>query len=122
MRKQMPLHSAIHQTKVNMITQFCCVYDAMFGTTVPATATVTPTATNIGEAYASAPESAAAPPATATIVSGTITKSTPTADTIIECGFIDVKILELICSNFFGMHGNVVGAGEEEEREEGKWN
>lgn len=74
MRKQMPLHSAIHQTKLNMITQFCCVYDAMF--------CVSTTATD--EAYATAPE----PP----IVSEAITKSTPTDDAIIECGFIDVKI------------------------------
>lgn len=70
MRQQMPLNSAIHQTKLNMITQFCCVYDAMFSTSAAMETT--------------GPETA--------IVSAAITKSTPTDDMIIECGFIDVKI------------------------------
>lgn len=104
-RKQMPLNSAIHQTKLNMITQFCFVYDAMFSATTSMETTF--------------------PSTGAAIVSAAITKSTPMDDTIIECGFIDVKIRNWFVNFFFGIPGKsgrevrrmVLREGKAEERE-----
>lgn len=78
MRKQNPLKRVIHQTNLNMVTQFGCMFDAMF----PALKIPSATAASNG----------AAPTKTASSSMWRTTSTSIDDDAIIECGFIDVKI------------------------------
>lgn len=70
-RKELPLKTAIHQTNLNMIAQFCCMYDAVFSTL----------STN----------------ETATLETKITSTTTITNDgAIIECRFIDVKTQKIL--------------------------
>lgn len=71
-RKELPLKTAIHQTKLNMIAQFCCMYDAVFSTLL----------TNETEALEIKIMSTAT----------TITND----EAIIECRFIDVRTRKIL--------------------------
>lgn len=83
MRKQNPLKRVIHQTNLNMVTQFCYMFDAIFPTLK---------APNVTVAGGVTATTKTTPPTPASI---SITRATSTSiddDAIIECGFIDVKI------------------------------
>lgn len=86
MRKQNPLKRVIHQTNLNMVTQFCCMFDAMFPILKSSSIATTTAGGAGGRASVISSKSAA---------SISMTRTTSTSiddDAIIECGFIDVKI------------------------------
>lgn len=78
-----PLKRVIHQTNLNMVTQFCCMFDAIFPTLK---------APNVTVAGGIATKTAASTAAAASISMAGTTSASIDDDAIIECGFIDVKI------------------------------
>lgn len=87
-RKQTPLNTVIHQTSLNMLTQFCHVFDAMFPPSLsfPTTSQSLSTTAAITTTTAAAVDAAAVD----SVAAATITAANE--DDIIECGFIEVKI------------------------------
>lgn len=77
-----PLKRVIHQTNLNMVTQFCCMFDAIFPTLKA------PNVTVAGGITTKTASTAAA----ASISMARTTSASIDDDAIIECGFIDVKI------------------------------
>lgn len=86
MRKQNPLKRVIHQTNLNMVTQFCCMFDAMFPT-LKSSSNNTTTAASV------LPRTTSSSMAT---MRTTTSMSIDDDDAIIECGFIDVKIHNIL--------------------------
>lgn len=88
MRKQNPLKTVIHQTNLNMLTQFCYVFDAMFPLSQSAKSSAS--STSVLSITSSTPTSV--PIANPTVLSSECNEY-QYSDDIIECGFIEVTII-----------------------------
>lgn len=86
MRKQNPLKRVIHQTNLNMVTQFCCMFDAMFPALNVPTNSMAPSTCGGGNNSTKF----------ASISMWRATSTSIDDDAIIECGFIDVKIQNVV--------------------------